>query len=75
LLWDYFCNQIDNLKSWLSRFLVERSKNHKKADLIESMPSEKPTKELPSVKILTPAHTSRVIVLLSDMKLFKGGFD
>jgi len=75
LLWDYFCNQIDNLKSWLSRFLVERSKNHKKAELIESMPSEKPTKKLPSVKISTQANTSRDIVLLSDMKLFKCGFD
>jgi hypothetical protein len=39
------------------------------------MPSEKSTKELPSVKILTQANTSREIVLLSDMKLFKGGFD
>jgi len=55
--------------------LVERSKNHKKAELIEAMPSEKPTKELPSVKISTQANTSRDNVLLSDMKLFKCGFD
>jgi len=54
--------------------LVERSKNHKKAELIESVPSEKSSKELPSVKISTQANSSRDIVLLSDMKLFKGGF-
>ena len=39
------------------------------------MPSEKSRKKLPSVKILTQANTSSEIVLMSDMKLFKGGFD
>jgi len=47
----------------------------RKAEIIEFMPSEKSSKELPSVKILTQANTARGIGLLSEMKLFKSGFD